>query len=84
MGILGSAELIFLSLYVTWTPVGMDRIDGVQGRYFIPLLPMLLFVLPGGLGWRRMPGWMFWIAPLVAVLATDVTIPRLIGEHFYR
>jgi hypothetical protein len=84
VGILGSAELIFLSLYVTWTPVGMDRIDGVQGRYFIPLLPMLLFVLPGGLGWRRMPGWIFWIAPLVAVLATDVTIPRLIGEHFYR
>jgi hypothetical protein len=84
VAILGSAELIFLSLYVTWTPVGMERIDGIQGRYFIPLLPMLLFVLPGGLGGRRVPGWIWWLAPLAAILAMDVTIPRLIEAQFYR
>jgi uncharacterized membrane protein len=84
VAILGSAELIFLALYVTWTPVGMGRIDGIQGRYFIPLLPLLLFVLPGGLGWRRMPGWIWWVAPLAAILAMDATIPRLIAGHFYR
>jgi hypothetical protein len=84
VGILGSAELIFLSQYVTWTPVGMERIDGIQGRYFIPLLPMLLFVLPGGLGWGRIPGWIWWLAPLAAILAMDVTIPQLIAAQFYR
>lgn len=30
--------LIFTSLYIQWTPVSKDIIDGVQGRYFIPLL----------------------------------------------
>lgn len=83
VAILGSAELIFLSLYVTWTPVGMARIDGMQGRYFIPLLPMLLFVLPGGIGGQRVPVWIWWLAPLAAILAMDVTIPRLIEAQFY-
>lgn len=35
--------LIFTSLYVQWTPVGKNVIDGIQGRYFIPLmLPVLI------------------------------------------
>nr|WP_076776974.1 DUF2142 domain-containing protein [Lachnoclostridium phocaeense] len=37
---------IFLAMYLLWTPlvegggVGANRINGVQGRYFIPLLPV--------------------------------------------
>jgi len=37
------ALIIFTSLYVQWTPVALDSIKGVQGRYFIPLL--LVFLL---------------------------------------
>ena len=33
--------LIELALYVGWTPVGAYFVEGVQGRYFIPALPML-------------------------------------------
>lgn len=33
--------LIYTSLYVQWTPVGKGIIDGVQGRYFLPLLLLL-------------------------------------------
>jgi uncharacterized membrane protein len=38
---------IGLVLYLTWTTVGSTQIDGIQGRYFIPLLPLLIapFVL---------------------------------------
>lgn len=36
--------LIFTISYLTWTPVGKNTIDGLQGRYFIPLLP-LVFLL---------------------------------------
>jgi hypothetical protein len=81
--ILGSAELIFLALYLSWTPVGMERIDGVQGRYFIPLLPILLFALPSGLDCRRVPAWLWWLTPLAAILATDITLPRIIAAQFY-
>jgi uncharacterized membrane protein len=36
--VLSTLVLIFTSLYVQWTPVNNPIIDGVQGRYLIPLL----------------------------------------------
>lgn len=39
--------LIFVTLYGQWTPVGNRLIEGIQGRYFIPLVfPFLLAVKP--------------------------------------
>ncbi len=38
---LAVTALIFASLYVQWTPVGEDVINGIQGRYFIPIAIML-------------------------------------------
>ena len=38
--------LIFTSLFVQWTSYGSTLIDGVQGRYFSPFLP-LIFILVG-------------------------------------
>lgn len=35
---LAAAAGIFTALYVTWTPVGKNIVDGVQGRYFLPIL----------------------------------------------
>ena len=39
---------IFLAMYINWTPlvygVGADVIEGVQGRYFLPLFPALFLV----------------------------------------
>ena len=40
---MGGAALIFASLYVQWTAYKNPIIDGIQGRYFIPLL-MFLFI----------------------------------------
>lgn len=38
-----SVLLIELALYLTWTPVGSLMVEGVQGRYFIPALPLIGF-----------------------------------------
>lgn len=38
------SAMVFLFEYTTWTPVGETQIWGVQGRYFIPAVP-LLFIL---------------------------------------
>jgi uncharacterized membrane protein len=35
---------IFFTLYIAWTAVGSNVIDGVQGRYLIPIIP-LFFLL---------------------------------------
>ena len=41
---LGGSGLIFTSLYVQWTALRNEVIEGIQGRYFIPLIifPALL------------------------------------------
>ena len=38
--------LTFTSLYVQWTPLRKASIDGIQGRYFIPLLFPIALILP--------------------------------------
>ncbi len=42
---LGIAVLIPLAAYLAFTPVGEQRILGVQGRYFIPFAPVVLLTL---------------------------------------
>ncbi|GBR13471.1 DUF2142 domain-containing protein [Asaia spathodeae] len=37
---------VYFSLYVIWTPVGAPVIDGVQGRYFLPIAPFLALIFP--------------------------------------
>lgn len=37
--------LICAFVYVSWTVVGQNIIDGIQGRYFIPILPLLFLLL---------------------------------------
>lgn len=43
--ILAIVGLIFTSLYVQWTTVGKTSIAGVQGRYFLPILPLIMLLL---------------------------------------
>lgn len=37
--------LIFLYLYLTWTTIGSNQIEGFQGRYLIPIMPLIIFCL---------------------------------------
>lgn len=38
---------IFLSMYLSWTPYNSLMIEGVQGRYLLPLLlPLFIFIMP--------------------------------------
>ena len=45
IAISGSALMIFFSLYSTWSPVRPESIAGVQGRYFLPILPLSFMLL---------------------------------------
>lgn len=37
--------LIFTSLYIQWTPTSFKVIAGVQGRYFLPILPLVSILI---------------------------------------
>lgn len=41
----GSAMLILASMFLSWTPISSTVIEGVQGRYFLPLLPAVILLL---------------------------------------
>ena len=47
LAVLASAGAVFLIQYLTWTPIGAPAIDGVQGRYFLPLAALLAGLVPG-------------------------------------
>ena len=43
--VLAVIGLVFTSLYVQWTTIGKESISGVQGRYFLPILPLIMLLL---------------------------------------
>ena len=43
--ILAISLLINVAMYVSWTPVGANIVNGVQGRYFTPILILALLCL---------------------------------------
>ncbi|WP_312283639.1 DUF2142 domain-containing protein, partial [Candidatus Igneacidithiobacillus taiwanensis] len=40
-----SLLFFFISLYADWSPVRTSIIDGIQGRYFLPLIPLSFVIL---------------------------------------
>jgi len=73
----------YLIEYLTWTSVGYPTIDGVQGRYALPLL------LAGLFAWPILPRRFARVAPFAAVVATvaigTVTLmwPESVIQYFY-
>lgn len=41
---------IYLALYITFNPVGSELINWVQGRYFLPILPLYILAIVNFLG----------------------------------
>jgi uncharacterized membrane protein len=84
LAVLSSGVLFtYLIEYLTWTSVGYPTIDGVQGRYALPLL------LAGLFAWPILPRRFARVAPFAAVVATvaigTVTLmwPESVIQYFY-
>ncbi len=94
-GVLGAVLLslggIFLSIYLIWTPPETaDFIDGVQGRYFLPLLPLLLplfLAVPSvpatGLGNGTRALLMTVAASLFPFFALGATFEAILRRYYY-
>lgn len=61
--------------YLSWNEVGSPIIVGVQGRYFIPLAPLVLVALPGcgKPGWSLPPAWIALLVTVTLSAAVAVT-----------
>lgn len=78
-GVLTSLFAIFFNLYLTWNPVGAPVIDGVQGRYAIPLA-LMLFTSFSCLKKLRYEKLIACAAGLISAMLTIWSI----WNHFYR
>lgn len=73
---------IIASQYVMWTPVGASFVEGVQGRYFLPVALVAIWSCHGG-RWARGGGGKAALAILtvaVSLIAAFITL----AVHFFR
>lgn len=79
--LLASLATIIVGLYLTISPVGAREIFGAQGRYFIPIIPLLLFQLFG-----TVPNNVKKFLPLITILISVFVLYRSVSfmnEAFY-
>ena len=71
------------ALYVSWTPVAAQRVEGLQGRYFLPILPLLAWAVPeDGRRLERLQE-LAWYPVLLFPLVTLAVLPGVIVERYY-
>lgn len=68
----GGAVLIEVAMYLTGTPLAADYIQGTQGRYFLPLLPLVLIALSPTRPFRAVP-WIFGASALLLLVIALAT-----------
>jgi len=83
VAIVAAALLTFLTLYADWTPVGAKTVLGIQGRYLLPLFPILVACI--GLSPRnsrslRLPGL---IGVLVMGMGCEVTMTIVLLTRYW-
>ncbi len=76
----------YVSQYLTWSQIGADEIAGVQGRYFIPLLPFLAFAMPGvPVRWGAAAGAAACAPVVLAAVIGAVAIPvQAVATYYLR
>ncbi len=71
---------IFALQYLSWSPIGGRTIEGVQGRYFLPLVPFLGLALPHRP--LRMPSWALAALCLFPALSIVVTLRAIVFRYY--
>lgn len=85
LALLATVAMIYVTLYLSFTPVGYFIIDGVQGRYFVPLAVIGFAV---ALRWFRLrltdeSGGLSMRGPAIAVIAATVVSLAAAVTRYY-
>lgn len=76
---LATMALISASQYAYWTPYGEDTLEGVQGRYFLPLAPAAAWILHT----RRSPAANLGrVLPWLSVLSLGVALWTVLQRYY--
>jgi uncharacterized membrane protein len=80
LGILGLL-LTVLIVYLAWNSVGAPQVEGWQGRYALPLLPLIVFAFVNG--WMRRARWLLATTVAFSVFANVATIVCLARATYF-
>lgn len=73
---------IDLSLYLYFSPVGEREIKGLQGRYFLPVLLLLPFILRSRLAYFRMSQAGIGLILIVGILPAFLVMIMLLSQQY--
>lgn len=74
---------VFLGLYVAYSPVGWQEVDGVQGRYFLPIAAFLPALYATGKEQSRsLPVWVLRLLYLFPIISA-VVLYRTLGHRYW-
>lgn len=84
LALASSVVALFAALYVSWTPVGNFIVDGIQGRYFIPLA----FFVPAlySFGAQRVLvrqiRWLNWAVVTFPIASIAVVVTSIVQRYY--
>jgi uncharacterized membrane protein len=79
---IGGAAAVIASQYVMWTPVGASFVEGVQGRYFLPLAVAAIWCCHGS-RWAREER-IKTVMVVVSTAVSSVVAAGALAAHYYR
>lgn len=81
--LIGSFIFIDFAMYISWSEVSSYVINGVQGRYFFPLLPFLFFFLHDAAVFLRKNFWARKVLVTMLLMAMAFTLLYSTYNRFY-
>ncbi|MFL5331600.1 MAG: DUF2142 domain-containing protein [Geminicoccaceae bacterium] len=83
LAVLAGVIIIYVSQYLVWTEVGAARVAGPQGRYLLPLVPMLALAVPRVASAGQLLRTALCAPAVLAALGGLAVAPGLIVAAFY-
>lgn len=78
-----TAFLISALLYITWTPLQSGGIEGIQGRYFIPVAPLIFLLFYNKkVKWESFEKYAHIIVYAAVIISLTVTLNTIINRYY--
>ena len=80
--VLGYITLVYLIFFLTYTPVDIDHVRGVQGRYFVVILPVAAIFIAAVINYEVPYSTSAVVATGGAMISGFATIEALLRAHW--
>ena len=82
LGVLGYVAVVYLIFFLTYTPLDVDHVRGVQGRYFVIALPVAAIFVAAVINRELPEGMPAAIATAGSMIAGIATVEALLQAHW--